>query len=81
MKVEIAVYFYTKREFSGDDQYWSMSCLSAFPDTWGRFFGEELLGQEDGGDQVRGGLGFKGENRKRQVSKSLNSCKCLIGRT
>lgn len=31
MKVEISVYFYTKHEFSGNNQYWSMNCPSAFP--------------------------------------------------
>lgn len=31
MKVEISVYFYTKHEFSGNNQYWSMKCPSAFP--------------------------------------------------
>lgn len=87
MKVEISVYFYTENEFSGNNQYWRMNCPSAFPGAVdvslakSCFFGEELLGQEDGGDQVRGGLGFKRETGKGQVSTSLPPCKCLIGYT
>lgn len=58
MKVEISVYFYTENEFSGNNQYWRMNCPSAFPGAVdvslakSSFFGEELLGQEDGGTKL-----------------------------
>lgn len=41
MKAEILAYFHTKHKFSGDNQYWGVSCLSAFGvevGSWGHQF-------------------------------------------
>lgn len=89
MKVEISVYFYTKHEFSGNNQYWSMNCPSAFPGA-----ADDLFLWRRALSLVKSFWDKRTEETKLEVVWALNvrpgkdrfqhllpSCKCLIGYT